>query len=68
MREKALAFSRKKVYPSPLDPRSRMAKELGRRVSHGEYERKTTKYIFLPPPYEGMVVLDPKCPKAVRKR
>ncbi len=50
------------VAPS-RDPRSRMAKELGRRVSKGEYKRMTTKYIFLPPPYEKMIVLDPECEK-----
>ena len=46
----------------------RMSKELGRRVSKGEYERRTTKYINLPAPYLGMVILDPECPRAVRKQ
>ena len=57
----------KVVYPPPLDGRGRMAQELGRRVSRGEYERRTTKYETLPDPYAGMVVLTPDCPRAVRQ-
>ncbi len=50
-----------------INQRLRMSEQLGHRVSKGEYERRTTKYINLPPPYEGMIVLDPECPRAVRR-
>jgi len=37
------------------------------RESKGALERRTTTYTTLPAPYDGMVVLSPDCPKAVRK-
>ena len=50
-----------------MTTRSDMSHKLGRRISKGEYKRLTTKYVFLPPPYEKMIVLDPECPRAVGK-
>lgn len=63
--------------------RHRLSKELGRRVSRGEYERMTTRYFAWPGtrliPYRGKngqllarrnftATLEPGCPKFLRKR